>query len=80
MSRADSLPLAGAYYSTGDRVALKRYPHIPCIVLKHMLSPARADSVYSVRFEDKPEDTRGFLAWEEDIKPWDEILRHEVQS
>jgi hypothetical protein len=55
-------------YVPGDTIELSRYPGISFVVLKTMISPERKENVYSVRFADKPEDTRGFLVWEETIR------------
>ncbi|MDA4132063.1 MAG: hypothetical protein OK454_02920 [Thaumarchaeota archaeon] len=61
--------LEAAKYRTDDVVSTKKHPTQRFVVLKHMLSPARKEHTYAVRFEEQTDDKRGFLVWEEDLLP-----------
>jgi|HubBroStandDraft_2_1064218.scaffolds.fasta_scaffold82564_1 hypothetical protein len=55
-------------YDVGATVRMRRHPTMPMIVLKREYSAVRGDPVYTLRFENTPDDKRGFLIWDEEIE------------
>lgn len=53
-------------FKVGDTVTMKRYPTMPCIVMK-VGQDSTGKTYYQLRFADQPNDTRGHLIWDDAI-------------
>jgi hypothetical protein len=54
-------------YEVGARVFMKKHPHFPMVVISRSNENVARDHVYTLRFENNPDDTRGFLVWDDAI-------------
>jgi hypothetical protein len=54
-------------FEVGARVFMKKHPRFPMVVIARTDKTTLAEHVYTLRFENNPDDKRGFLVWDDAI-------------